>query len=174
MARRAPPTKGTRTGETPPRAARAQPVGDLLPDVGGVAFRRFGFAQASIVTHWREIVGPVYARWSVPEHLKFPKGQRNGGLLTIRVEGPFASQMQHLEPQIMSRANLFLGDDLVTRIRLIQGPVPRSQESDPAPLAARAPGNSDNLKGISDEELRSALERLAAALGGSKGPPRVR
>jgi hypothetical protein len=142
--------------------------------VGGVAFRRFGFAQASLVTHWREIVGPVYARWSVPEHLKFPKGQREGGLLTIRVEGPFASQMQHLEPQIISRANLLLGDELVARIRLMQGPVPRSELPDSTPPDPRAPANTTNLKGIADEDLRSALERLAAALGSSKGPPRVR
>ncbi|WP_448579853.1 DUF721 domain-containing protein [Thermaurantiacus sp.] len=174
MARRAPPNKGTGFDRAPPRAGRARPVGDLLPDVGGVAFRRFGFAQASLVTHWREIVGPVYAPWSVPEHLKFPRGQREGGLLTIRVEGPFASQMQHLEPQIIARANLLLGSDLVQRIRLIQGPVPRPQAGEPAPPAPGAPAATANLKGIADEELRAALERLAAALGSSKGPPRVR
>lgn len=148
-------------------------MGDLLPEVGGLAFRRFGFAQASLVTHWREIVGPVYARWSVPEHLKFPRGSKSGGTLTIRVEGPFASQMQHLEPQIIARANRMLGGNLVERVRLVQGHVPRTRARAPVPEAVTAPSDGPNLKGIADPELQSALERLASALAGSKGPPRV-
>ena len=43
------------------RGARAS-VSDLLPEVGGAAFRRFGFVQSSIVSRWREIVGDALRR----------------------------------------------------------------------------------------------------------------
>lgn len=174
MARRATPAGGSKGSEPAVRSSRARQVGDLLPDVGGRAFRKFGFAQASLVTHWREIVGDIYARHCVPEHLKFAQGKGSGGTLTIRVEGPFAGQLQHLEPQIIARANQMLGAGMVERVRLVQGFVGQSAAEEPTvePTAPAEP--SANLRTIADPELRSALERLSAALGGRKGPPRVR
>ena len=53
---------GTRKkAEAAPRANRARPVSDMLPSVGGAAFRRFGFVQSSVVSRWSEIVGERYA-----------------------------------------------------------------------------------------------------------------
>jgi hypothetical protein len=73
----------TRAGLTMPCARRngVRDVGSLLPDVGGVAFKRFGFVQGSAC--WAggaEIVGPVYARWSVPDSLRFPRGRKRRAL----------------------------------------------------------------------------------------------
>ncbi|MDB5693363.1 MAG: hypothetical protein JWO81_2426, partial [Alphaproteobacteria bacterium] len=53
-----------------PRANRARSVSDMLPTVGGAAFRRFGFVQSSVVSRWREIVGERYARVSSPESIR--------------------------------------------------------------------------------------------------------
>jgi hypothetical protein len=148
-------------------------VGSLLPDVGGTAFRRFGFVQGALLARWKDVVGPVYARWSIPESLRIPRGQTTGGVLTIRVEGPFSLQLQHVAPQIIDRANRILGANAVARLKLVQGEVPKPAErpqAAPQPVAA-AP--AVNLSGVRDEGLRSALEDLAAQLGSAKAPPRI-
>jgi hypothetical protein len=159
----------------PGRRNGVRDVGSLLPDVGGMAFRRFGFLQGALLSRWREVVGPVYARWSIPESLKFARGETTGGILTIRVEGPFSIQLQHVGPQIIDRANRILGHAAVGRIRLVQGEVPKPAER---PVAiARPPGaapvDQPNLAGVKDEGLRTALEDLAAQLATAKGPPKI-
>lgn len=167
--------KRPRDPETPrPREGRPRAVGELLPAVGGMAFRRFGFAQGALLARWREVVGPLYARWSAPESLRFPRGRRDGAVLTIRVEGPFAPQLQHLEAPIIERCNMILGAGQVARIRLVQGQVARPvAEPPPVPVAPRAEPGA-NLQAIPNDELRTALADLAAALGTRRGPPRVR
>lgn len=155
------------------RMGRPTAVADLLPRVGGTAFRRFGFVQGALVTHWRQIVGPGYARWSLPQSLRCAR-RREGGVLTIRVEGPFACQLQHLEPEIVARANRVLGRAQVTRIRIVQGPLPRATTALPAACERPPSPALPNLRAIADPELRAALERLAAALSAAPEPPRMR
>lgn len=148
-------------------------VGSLLPDVGAMAFRRFGFVHNTLLARWREVVGPVYARWSVPQSLRFPRGEKTGGTLTIRVEGPFALQLQHVAPQIVDRANRILGHGAVAQLRLVQGDVPKPAER---PVPRPQPGPklpSANLAGVGDEGLRAALEELAAQIGSTRGPPKI-
>src|SRR5215216_4647357 len=81
-------------GESPrrngPRAA-----GEIVGDVGALAFKRFGFVQSAVVSRWREIVGERYAGVSTPESIRFPQGKRSGGVLTLVVEGAHAPMMQH-------------------------------------------------------------------------------
>jgi hypothetical protein len=167
------PPKDSKADGPPPRRGGVRDVGSLLPDVGGMAFRRFGFVQGALLQRWRDVVGPVYARWSIPESLKFPRGEKLGGTLTIRVEGPFSLQLQHVAPQIIDRANRILGHGAVAKLRLVQGEVPKPAERPvPAPLP-QPTGPSPNLRGVGDEGLRAALEDLAAQLGASKGPPRI-
>jgi hypothetical protein len=156
------------------RGGAAKPVGALLPDVGGVAFRRFGFVQGALIGRWREVVGPVYARWSVPESIRFQRGEKHGGTLTIRVEGPFVTQLQHVSPQLIERVNRIFGYAAVAKVRLVQGPVPQPAERT-SPLPEPAPGTTDgpNLSGIQDEGLRTALEGLAAQISATRGPPKI-
>jgi hypothetical protein len=165
--------KGDKSGQPSVRRNGVRDVGSLLPDVGGMAFRRFGFVQGALLARWRDVVGPVYARWSIPESLKFPRGQKTGGTLTIRVEGPFSLQLQHVAPQIVDRANRILGHGAVARLRLVQGDVPKPAER-PQPQARPASdAPTANLSGVGNEALRTALEELAAQLGSRKGPPRI-
>ena len=167
------PPKDRKGQEPAPRRNGVRDVGSLLPDVGGTAFRRFGFVQGALLARWKDVVGPVYARWSIPESLRIPRGQTTGGVLTIRVEGPFSLQLQPVAPQIIDRANRILGANAVARLKLVQGEVPKPAErpqAAPQPVAA-AP--AVNLSGVRDEGLRSALEDLAAQLGSAKAPPRI-
>ena len=56
-----------RKPEDSERSCRPRAAGDLVGDVGGQSFRRFGFMQSAIVSRWSEIVGERYAKASSPE-----------------------------------------------------------------------------------------------------------
>jgi len=162
----------TKTLTEAPRARRARPVSDMLPDVGRAAFRRFGFVQSSVVSRWREIVGERYATVSSPESIRFPHGKRSGGVLTLVVEGAHAPMMQHVAPVIVERVNLFFGYPAVARISFRQGMVQvakaRSRVAPPSlrPIPAEL---GDSLRTIADPELRACLESLARGVAASEG-----
>ena len=61
-------------------------MSELLPSVGGAAFKRFGFVQSSIVSRWAEIVGERLAGASQPESIRFPPGKKQDGVLTLSGE----------------------------------------------------------------------------------------
>ncbi len=167
---------GTRkkAAEPAPRARRAPPVCDMLPAVGGPAFRRFGFVQSSIVSRWKEIVGERYAAVSAPESIRFPPGRRSSGTLTLVVEGAHAPMMQHVAPAIVERVNRFFGYAAVERVSFRQGIVQvekaRSRAAPPS-LRPVPAGLGDSLREIGDPELRLCLEALARSLGSDEGPP---
>src|SRR3546814_3731248 len=69
--------------------------------VGRAAFRRFGFVQSSVVSRWPEIVGDRYAEVSAPDSIRFPSGERDGGTLTLVVEGAFPPLLQQVTPEII-------------------------------------------------------------------------
>ena len=171
----------SKTAQAAPRANRARPVCDLLPSVGGAAFRRFGFVQSSVVSRWREIVGENYARVSAPESIRFPPGKRAGGMLTLVVEGAHAPMMQHVAPVIVDRVNRFFGYQAVERIHFRQGLVQlaRAKAKPPAAVAAGQgePGFEisaelgDSLRRVADPELRACLESLARGIAASEEGP---
>jgi hypothetical protein len=157
-----------------PRQGRARAAGELIGDVGGLAFRRFGFVQSSVVSRWSEIVGERYAKVSTPESIRFPAGKKSGGVLNIVVQGAHAPLMQHLAPMIVERVNRFFGYSAVAKLSFRQG----------APLASREPPKRPNLRPvpkeigeglreIADPELRACLQALAARIEASDGPPDI-
>ena len=159
----------------PVRTRRARRVADLVPEVGGVAFKRFGFAQGALVSRWAEIVGPVYARHSRPEALKFRRGEKSGGTLEVAVTGALAPMMKHVEPQLIERANRVLGHGAVARVKLRHADV--MEEVKPVPVAREAElseATRSTLREIADPELRASLESLAQALANAQGVPVVR
>ena len=159
-----------------PRGGPARAVSELLPQVGGAAFKRYGFVQSGIVTRWTEIVGPKYAGVSSPESIRFPPGKKADGVLTVSVKGAHAPMMQHIAPEIVERVNRFFGYAAVARIVLKQGKaVARPSRAAPPnlraiePPAALGPG----LRAIADPELRAVLSALATGVASTYGPPIV-
>lgn len=162
----------------PQRARRMRAVSELLPAVGGAAFRRFGFVQSSIVSRWREIVGARYAAVSAPESIRFPPGKKSGGTLTLVVEGAHAPMLQHVAPTIQERVNQFFGYEAVARIAIRQGLVQvEKQRVRPAPPSLRPVtlpvDMKDSLRDIADPELRQCLESLARGLTAGNETPAV-
>ena len=163
---------GKKPAAEPVRSKRTRAVSDLLPSVGGAAFRRFGFVQSSIVSRWAEIVGPRYASVSAPEMIRFPHGRKSGGVLTLVVEGAHAPMMQHVAPTIVERVNQFFGYPAVERVSFRQGLVQAQKAKPrPAPPSLRPiPAElGDSLREVVDPELRACLESLARGLSSGEG-----
>ena len=161
-----------KTTEDSERSCRARSAGDLVGDVGGQSFRRFGFVQSSIVSRWGEIVGERYARVSSPESIRFPAGRKAGGVLTLLVEGAHSPLIQHLTPLIVERVNRFFGYAAINRIVFRQGRVPAAEPNAPRPELRPVPKElGDGLREIADPELRACLESLAAQIAATSGPP---
>ena len=160
--------------EGAPRRGHARACGELVGDIAGTTFKRFGFVQGAVVSRWAEIVGERYAKVSTPESIRFPAGKKAGGTLTLHVEGAHAPLMQHLGPLIMERVNRFFGYHAISRIAFRQGRAPKAEIKPQRPVSAEVPKElGEGLRQITDPELRTVLESLAGKLAGSSGPPAV-
>jgi hypothetical protein len=157
------------------RSRRPRAVAELVPAIGGLAFKRFGFTQSALVERWEEIVGAQYARHSRPESLSFPRGKKDGGTLKVAVTGALAPMLKHVEPQVIERVNRLLGYAAVAKIMLRHADMEpqRRALTPPTPTELSAETRS-TLREIADPDLRASLESLARALSASKGPPLVR
>lgn len=126
--------------------------------VGPIVARHGGGVLARLKAEWTAIVGPDIAAATWPEALA------RGGTLKLRVAPAKALELQHRTPLVIERVNLFFGRDAVTRLALVQGPLPL-----PAPIrlppgrplrAGEAAALDRQLAGIPSPELRDALNRL--------------
>ncbi len=155
-----------------PRGGRARAVSELVPDIGRVAFRRFGFVQSSIVSRWREIVGERYADVSIPESIRFPQGKRQDGVLNLLVQGAHAPMMSHVTGVIIERVNRFFGYSAVARVAIRQGAIAkRPATARPAELVALPVELGQSLKTIADPELKAVLESLARGVATATSIP---
>ncbi|MDE1173053.1 MAG: DciA family protein [Parvibaculaceae bacterium] len=156
------------------------PVGKLIAPLSREVFRKRGFTQAHILTHWPEIVGPDLSLYSAPDALKFPRppaGEESprritGAVLHVVVEGAAALEIKHLEPQIIERINGFYGYPAVKSLRLVQGvlPPPRMRKARP-PLDLTPETESRVEEATSDVEdtgLRRSLARLGREVMGRR------
>ena len=164
----------TKADEETPRSMRARPAGELVADISGIAFKKFGFVQGAVVSRWAEIVGERYANVSTPEAIRFPAGRKSGGTLQLLVEGAHAPLMQHLGPMIVERVNAFFGYEAIGAVAFRQGrarvekvPITR------IPDAAIPKEMGENLRQVADPELRAVLESLAGKVAASTGAPVV-
>lgn len=152
-----------------PRGGPAKNISDLMPEIGRAAFRRYGFIQSSVVSRWPEIVGERYAEVSLPESIRFPRGEKEGGTLHLLVSGAHATLMQHITPEIVERVNRFFGYGAISQVRFRQGSIDASKDKEkravPPPSLKPAPIElGDSLRDIGDPELNRVLESLASAV----------
>ncbi|MCZ6861141.1 MAG: DciA family protein [Alphaproteobacteria bacterium] len=134
--------------------------------------KRRGLAGGRIVAEWPQIVGVALAKCSCPEKLSPARGE-NDGVLRIRVDGPLAIELQHLEPQIIERINGYFGYRAVGRLAMVRGPLPKPPPPRPrrkrAPNPAAAREAAQHFDQIGDDELKAALESLGRAVLGEAG-----
>lgn len=148
-----------------PRGGSPKAIGDLMPEIGRTAFRRFGFVQSSVVTRWPEIVGPTHSRVCSPEAIRFPPGEKSDGILQLVVAPAHAPLIEQVIPEIIERVNRFFGYSAVARVKIRQGAVkaPDAQKPAKAPPSLKPIPMElgDSLRDIGDPELRQVLESLA-------------
>ncbi len=135
------------------------------------AMQRFGLAEGRILTHWADIVGPELARVTLPERLRFAKGQRTDGTLTIRVATGWAPVLQHQTPQLLDQLAAYFGYRAVSRISIRQDHrLLAHQESD---LSLQPTGTLDSaskstisemVSDCADEGLRDSLTALGRSI----------
>jgi len=154
------------------RGGAAKRVGEFTVGAGDAAFRRFGFAQSTVIARWPEIVGDMFARHSSPEALRFPTGKRAGGTLHVRVTGAFAPALAMVEPEICERANRVFGFAAVARLHLAHGAPPETaapvMRAEPSPVPRAL---EPSLKIIADPALRESLTSLARLIEVTRGSP---
>ncbi|MEQ1509516.1 MAG: DciA family protein [Sphingopyxis sp.] len=159
------------------RGGEARAIADLVPAIGDTAFRKFGFVQSAIITRWPEIVGDRLAKVSSPIALRFPQGKKSDGTLHVNVVGAHAAVVQHILPDIITRANRFFGYAAVAQVRLSQGwaPRPASTANMDRAVEQRDVAVSQNMsvRAIKDPELRAVLEGLAQSLANRAALPKV-
>ncbi len=158
-----------REPEPAPRRAGLRALAVSLPRVTKRLFGKRGFAEGGLAADWPSIVGAELATRCRPGKLAFARAaERREGTLTLRVEAPFATEVQHMAPQIMERINGYFGYRAVARLRLKQvaySPSPNSEVTGPTPVPEITPELAARLESVEDPELRAALGRLGRALG---------
>lgn len=162
------------TNDDSPRRGHARAAGDLVGDIGGMTFKKFGFVQASVVSRWKEIVGDRYGQVSLPESIRFPAGRKSGGTLTLLVEGAHAPLIQHLGPMIIERVNRFFGYEAINKVAFRQGKLPGEAPKRRSPEPKKVPEElGEGLRAVADPELRACLASLAGHIATTTGPPVV-
>lgn len=135
------------------RAAGAQ----LPRIVGPILARHGGGVLMRLKSEWAAIIGPELAAATWPEALA------RGGTLRLRVAPARALEVQHRAPLVIERINLFFGRAAVTRLALLQAPLPlpAAARATARPLAADEAAALDRqLAAVASPELRDALTRL--------------
>jgi len=150
-------------------------IATQVPRLTKEALKRRGAAFATIVAEWGNIVGPALAGSTLPEKLSAPPRPPKGvtappsaAVLTLRVSGGAAMELQYLGPQLVERINSFVGFKAVDRLRFVKGPLPLSAEPPAAPPRALTPAEKAKLaasvESLADPDLKAALLRLGEGI----------
>ena len=158
-----------KTTAAPKRLARGfVQTGGLLGNRIRKATEKRGFAEARLLTHWDEIVGPDIAAMAQPVKVSYGR-EGLGATLSVLTKGAYAPQMQMQLPKIKDKVNACYGYAAIARIRLTQTAETGFAEAAPAFPAAPAPQKPNPQKeaavdhaveAVESDTLRSALAAL--------------
>lgn len=156
-----------RSKRTRPQRRPPPPAGKNLAPLLKNLEDRFGKGPAALQARWKEIVGDTLARRTEP--VRIIKGRNGeGGALELRVDGPVASLIQHQAPQITARLDMLLGKGVVTRLRIVQGPVKAPTAAPSTRLRRKPPLDAALEKQLADslaEQPDGALKQALLKLG---------
>ena len=131
-----------------------------------IVAKRGGGILVRLKAEWATIIG---ADWAA---VTWPSALGRDGVLKLRATSTTALELQHRAPLLIERINLFFGRSVVTRLVLMQGPLPLDSPLSDAIVPRLAAGEvevlDERLSGIADPELRAALGRLGHAVIGGR------
>ena len=149
--------------------------------IGGqlqAACKARGFALARLITRWEEIVGADLARAAQPVSVSHAK-KGFGATLTLAAPGATAPIVEMQAQTIRARVNAVYGFNAIARVRIRQtGPAGLAEAPQAAFAHAPAPRAPDRAAhdgaraiagGVSDPQLRAALENYGAAIISQSG-----
>ncbi len=166
----------------PRKRPRVNRLAQLMPDLLEPTLRERGFASATLLAEWAEIVGPALAEFTVPLEIRWPRkrleaessprragrmqDKAEGAVLVVTCASAFALEVQMASARILDAVNRRLGFRAVTRLEIRQGetPKPRTafvEREIPAELVSE---QKASLGHIADESLREALARMGAGI----------
>jgi hypothetical protein len=128
--------------------------------------RRGGGILVRLKAEWPTIVGPDWSAVSWPTMLG------RDGVLKLRTAPGAALELQHRAPLLIERINLFFGRTVVTRLALVQGPLPLASGPSRPVIRSLSEGEAraldQRLSEVGDRDLRAALARLGRAVNGGQ------
>jgi len=133
-----------------------------------IVAKRGGGILVRLKAEWAVIVGTDWAA------VAWPSALGRDGVLKLVAAPTAALELQHRAPLLIERINCFFGRCVVTRLALVQGPLPFDSPPTPndpplpMPVTAETAALGGQLSGIADPELRAALGRLGRAVTGSR------
>jgi len=148
----------------PAKGFQGRAIGSVLGRLVRPAMRKRGFRDIDVWAHWPAIVGAELAALSLPERIS--RRGHDGAVLTVRVEGAMALEVQHMSPLILERLNQHYGAGSIAKLTIIQGPLPAARARSmrkpvsQAELAAAA----EALGPFPEGPLKAALARLGARI----------
>ncbi|MEK9725944.1 MAG: DUF721 domain-containing protein [Rhodospirillaceae bacterium] len=160
---------GRSPGRPVTRRNRTETIGASVSRLTKPIFGKRGLADGAVAREWGNIVGPMIARHSQPDRITYANRERTEGLLHLRVDhSALATELQHLEPQLLERINGYFGFKAVARMRFVHGPITAQQPDGDTPVRTPPPPASAavarTVAAIDDPDLRAALQRLGDAV----------
>jgi hypothetical protein len=150
--------KEQKRGSAGPRA-----IAGTIDKLTRPALARRGLAGAAVVAEWGSIVGPAMARYTCPLRIVWPRDKAGEGTLHLRVSSSaLATELQHLQPQLLERINGFFGYCAVARLAISHGPLPRRPAPPKPPPRLASPQEVERrLAAVDNPDLKAALAGLA-------------
>ncbi len=159
-----------------------RPLSSALNQIAREAIGKDWALYATLLDHWREIVGEEYAKKASPVRISFPKGKktdekwaargRTGGLLTIKLPQGLAMEFSFLSETLKTRINGFFGYPMIEKIAFETYYRPETtelkQESPPLADTTRF-ALTDSIKHIENNELKEALQELGGSILSDRG-----
>ena len=132
-----------------------------------IVAKRGGGILVRLKAEWAAIVGSDWAA------VTWPTALGRDGALKLRTASGAALELQHRAPLLIERINLFFGRPVISRLALVQGPLPLALPPTGPVLRPLAPSEvkalDAQLSEIAEPELRDALARLGrAVIGGER------
>lgn len=163
----------------------------LMLDLLEPTLRERGFASATLLAEWAEIVGAGLAEFTVPLEIRWPRkrmeaeaaprrtgrmqDKAEGAVLVVTCASAFALEVQMASARILDAVNRRLGFRAVTRLEIRQGatPKPRTAFMEREIPADLVQAQKATLTNIADEGLREALARMGAGVAMKAGKTRL-
>lgn len=132
----------------------------------GPVFQKHGFAQGDVLSHWPTIVGREIAAITMPEKIRWPRGQeeKQGGTLYLKVPAGRGLDVQYAATAILEKINGFLGYQVLTALKIVQDHDFQPAIKPQRPALAPTPQVLARVAPVSDADLKAALVRLGAGI----------